>query len=236
MTNQRPIALVTGASRGIGRHVVEQLLASGYQVIATGRDRSALDDLSDSLQNSSLEVALVDLDSADVQGQVLNAVGQRPLRLLVANAARFAPWDETATRADIAHAEALMSTNLFGTWRVVQASLPALRKAGTASIIAVGSGSGSHGDNEFGLTTNAGAVSYAVSKAALHALMRKLSTELAGEGLAVYTVDPGLTATSPGMEEFGARPVQDGATSVLAPLHATVDSGSFTRDGKVLPW
>ncbi|MET4638387.1 SDR family NAD(P)-dependent oxidoreductase [Mycetocola sp. 2940] len=236
MTTQRPLALVTGASRGIGRRVVEQLLASGYQVIATGRELSALDNVSRSLQTSSLEFALVDLDSPDVQRQVLSAIGERPLALLVANAARFAPWDETATSANIADAENIMSTNLFGTWRVVQASLPSLRKARAASIIAVGSGSGSHGDTEFGLTTNAGAVSYAVSKAALHALMRKLSTELAGEGIAVYTVDPGLTATSPGMEEFGARPIEDGATSVLAPLHAAVDPGSLTRDGRVLPW
>jgi NAD(P)-dependent dehydrogenase (short-subunit alcohol dehydrogenase family) len=236
MTSQRPIALVTGATRGIGRHAVGQLLASGYQVIATGRERRALDDLLHSLQHPSLEVALVDLDSPDVARQVLSAVGERPLTLLVANAARFAPWDETATGADIVNAEALMSTNLFGTWRVLQASLPSLRKAEMASIIAVGSGSGSHGDPEFGLTTNPGAVSYAVSKAALHALMRKLSTELAGENIAIYTVDPGLSATSPGMEEFGARPVEDGATSVLAPLHTAVEPGSFTRDGKVLPW
>lgn len=236
MTAQRPSALVTGATRGIGRQVVTQLLASGYQVIATGREDSALHNLLQSLQNPSLETALVDLDSPDVQRQVRSAIGERPLTLLVANAARFAPWDETASSADIADAETVMSTNLFGTWRVVQASLPALRKAGAASIIAVGSGSGSHGDNEFGLTTNAGAVSYAVSKAALHALMRKLSIEMAGEGIAVYTVDPGLTATSPGMENFGARPIEDGAASVLAPLHAEVDSGSSTRDGKVLPW
>lgn len=236
MTSQLPIALVTGATRGIGRHVVEQLLVNGYLVIATGRERSALDDLSHSLHDSSLEVALVDLDSPDVSRQVLSAIGERPLTLLVANAARFAPWDETATGVDIADAEAIMSTNLFGTWRVMQASLPSLRKAEMASIIAVGSGSGSHGDPQFGLATKPGAVSYAVSKAALHALMRKLSTELADEGIAVYTVDPGLTATSPGMEDFGARPVEDGATSVLAPLYTAVKSGSFTRDGKVLPW
>lgn len=65
---------------------------------------------------------------------------------------------------------------------------------------------------------------------------RGVSLELAAEGIAVYTVDPGLTATSPGMEDFGARPVEDGAASVLAPLHTRVEHGSFMRDGKPLAW
>lgn len=232
----QPVALVTGASRGIGREVVLQLLDQGHYVIATGRSRDALVELQDTTATGSLEIAEVDLESPELQSQVRTALGGRGLDLLVANAARFAPWDETALSSNLDDAEAVMHVNLFGTWHVIQAALPSLQRSERATIITVGSGSGSHGDPEFGLPTNPGAVSYAVSKAALHALMRKLSVVLADSAVRVFTVDPGLTATSPGMEDFGARPVSEGAASVLAPLRGQVEAGSFTRDGKLMPW
>jgi len=236
MTTNHKTALVTGATRGIGREVVRQLLEQGYRVIATGRSRNDLESLKAEAASSHLSIATVDLESTDLETQVQSAIGDNHLDLLVANAARFAAWDEVASSADLTNAEAVMQVNLFGTWRVIQAALPALRRGAHSAIIAVGSGSGSHGDPQFGLATNPGAVSYAVSKAALHALMRKLAAELKGSSIRVWSVDPGLTATSPGMEDFGARPVADGAASVLAPLTRGVRVDSLTRDGHDLPW
>jgi NAD(P)-dependent dehydrogenase (short-subunit alcohol dehydrogenase family) len=176
------------------------------------------------------------LDVADpVSVEALAAeVGGRPLRVLVNNAAAFADWTETATGADLDAARAVMDTNLFGPWRVVQALLPALRAGAPARVVNVGSGSGSHGDPQFGLPANPVSTSYAVSKAALHALTVKLAVELGDDGIVVNAVDPGLTATAPGMAAMGARPVPDGASSVLAALRAP--AGTFTRDGETLPW
>ena len=80
----------------------------------------------------------------------------------------------------------------------------------------VSSGAGSHGDQQFGLTTNHGSVaSYDISKAALNALTSKFAPELEGSGNLVNAVCPGLTATAPGMEAMGAGPVEKGASSVL---------------------
>ncbi len=172
-----PLALVTGAARGIGAQVALQLAEQGYDVLVAARD----------------------LDQA----------------------------------------RSVMDTNLFGTWRLTQALLPALRRAASsARIVMVGSGSGSHGDPDFGLPTSPVSVSYAVSKAALHALTVKLSVELAPDGILVNAVDPGLTATAPGMEAMGARPVADGARSVV---HAALlpdggPTGTLTRDGEPMPW
>lgn len=230
------VALVTGASRGIGREVARELHRRGHVVIATGRDAAALDALREEIGDTGFETAVIDLDAADVADQVKAALAGRPLGLLVLNAATFAPWDETAAGADLVAARKVVETNLFGTWAVLQAALPSLREADGATVIGVGSGSGSHGDPQFGLAVNPGAASYAVSKAAVHALLHRLAGELAGDRISVYTVDPGLTATSPGMAEFGARPVRDGALSVLAPLSGSLESGSFTRDGAPLPW
>lgn len=66
--------------------------------------------------------------------------------------------------------------------------------------------------------------------------MRKLAVELKGSSVREWTVDPGLTATSPGMEAFGARPVADGAASVLPPLTLDVTGDSLARDGHDVPW
>ena len=111
-----------------------------------------------------------------------------------------------------------------------------LRQSANPRIVNVASGSGSHGDAQFGLGTGPAMASYAISKAALGALTHKLSVEM--PEARVNAVDPGLTATAPGMEAMGARPVADGAASIVwaATLGAGGPTGGFFRDGHVLPW
>jgi NAD(P)-dependent dehydrogenase (short-subunit alcohol dehydrogenase family) len=235
----QPVALVTGAARGIGAEVARQLADVGYEVIVAARDLAAAEVVSEPLRAFGHRVRSVALDIADrssVERLAAALEGER-LDLLVNNAAAFADWAETASTADLVLARAVMDTNLFGTWRVIQATLPSLRRSPAARIVNVGSGAGSHGDTAFGLPTNPASASYAISKAALHALTVKLAVELAGEGIVVAAVDPGLTATAPGMEAMGARPVADGAASVVtAATSPDVASGSFTRDGQTLAW
>lgn len=117
--------------------------------------------------------------------------------------------------------------------------MPLLRRSSHGRIVNVSSGAGSHGDTQFGLTTNRGAVaSYGISKAALNALTTKLAAELDGTGILVNAVCPGLTATAPGMEAMGARPIPEGAASVVwaATLPDDGPTGGFFRDGNPLPW
>jgi NAD(P)-dependent dehydrogenase (short-subunit alcohol dehydrogenase family) len=240
MTDERAVALVTGAGRGIGAEVARQLAAAGLEVIVAARERTAAEAVREEVTATGAIARAVQLDIADpasVEGLAAVLDGER-LDLLVNNAAAFADWTETASTADLDGARAVMDTNLFGTWRVIQATLPALRRSPAGRIVNVGSGAGSHGDPAFGLPTNPASASYAISKAALHALTVKLAVELAAEGIAVVAVDPGLTATAPGMEAMGARPVPDGARSVvIAALEVdTVATGTFTRDGDPLPW
>ncbi|MDR7253300.1 NAD(P)-dependent dehydrogenase (short-subunit alcohol dehydrogenase family) [Nocardioides sp. BE266] len=236
----RPLALVTGAARGIGAEVARQLAEAGYAVVVTARDGAAAQAHADALVAEGHDATAIALDIGDPDSvaALVDALGFRALTVLVNNAAAFADWTETATTADLEQARAVMDTNLFGAWRVVQALLPALARAGSSRIVNVGSGSGSHGDPQFGLPTNPASASYAVSKAALHALTVKLATELRPSGVLVNAVDPGLTATAPGMEAMGARPVPDGARSVVAAALLPDDgpTGTFTRDGEPLPW
>jgi NAD(P)-dependent dehydrogenase (short-subunit alcohol dehydrogenase family) len=159
--------------------------------------------------------------------------------VLVNNAAAFADWSETASGADLEASRTVLDTNLFGTWRACQAFLPLIRQSDQGRIVNVASGSGSHGDPQFGLSTPGGmAASYAVSKAAVLALTSKLAAELEGTGILINAVDPGLTATAPGMDEMGARPIPAGAASVAwaATLPDNGPSGGFFRDGEPMPW
>ncbi|MCY4728380.1 SDR family NAD(P)-dependent oxidoreductase [Nocardioides sp. STR2] len=236
VTEDRPLALVTGAARGIGAEVARQLAEGGHAVLVTARDAAAAVAHADALVAEGHAAAGVALDVADPASVAALAreLGGRPLRVLVNNAAAFADWTETATSADLEAARAVLDTNLLGPWRTVQALLPNLRAGAPARVVNVGSGSGSHGDPEFGLPTNPVSTTYAVSKAALHALTVKPAVELRDQGIVVNAADPGLTATAPGMADMGARPVPEGAASVLAALHAP--AGTFTRDGETLPW
>jgi len=186
----------------------------------------------------SAEFQPCDVTDARSVAAVAAHLGDRPLHVLVNNAAAFADWGEVPSTADLDVTATVLDTNVLGPWRVVQALLPALRRAGHARIVNVGSGAGSHGEPRFGLATGPAAPSYAVSKAALHALSVKFAQELRETGILVNVVDPGLTATAAGMEAMGARPVGDGAASIVRTALGPDDgtSGGFFRDGEALPW
>jgi NAD(P)-dependent dehydrogenase (short-subunit alcohol dehydrogenase family) len=152
--------------------------------------------------------AMLDVDDdASIEAArqfVANRFGR--LDVLVNNAAAFADWMEQASAANLASAQALIETNPFGAWRVTQAMLPMLRQSAAGRIVNASSGAGSHADPVFGLATNAGSTSHAVSKAALNALTVKFANELRDSAIKVNAACPGLTATAPGMAEMGARP------------------------------
>lgn len=161
------------------------------------------------------------------------------LDVLINNAAAGGHIGEKAVAADLAEAEAALRTTLLGTWGLIQATLPLLRRSPHPRIVNVSSGAGSHGDGVFGLgTSNAMGPSYAVAKAALNALTSALATELAATNVRINAVCPGFIATFPGAEAMGARPVEAGARSVLwaALLDDEGPSGGFFRDGNAVPW
>jgi NAD(P)-dependent dehydrogenase (short-subunit alcohol dehydrogenase family) len=237
------VALVTGGARGIGFEVVRLLAHQGMTVILGARDPEKASAAAEELAGDGLDVRAGIIDVADTGSvrefadRVEGEFGR--LDVLVNNAAAFADWSETASGADLEKSRAVLDTNLFGTWRVCQAFLPLIRQSERGRIVNVASGGGSHGDQQFGLATPGGtAASYGISKAAVLALTSKLAAELEGTGILINSVDPGLTATAPGMEEMGARPIPEGASSVAwaATIPEDGPSGGFFRDGEPMPW
>ena len=234
-----PVALVTGASRGIGEAVATRLAAERFRVIVTGRDQQAAQRVVDRLPGEGHRAHELDVTSVASVQTLFSQLEPEDLDVVVNNAAAYVDWAETASDADLTSARAVMETNLFGAWQVAQAALPLLRRSARPRLVNVASGAGAHGDPDFGLTRRHGsAASYGISKAALLALTSTLAAELADTPILVNAVCPGLTATFDGAEQMGARPVSSGAESVVwaALLPDDGPRGGFFRDGRAVPW
>jgi NAD(P)-dependent dehydrogenase (short-subunit alcohol dehydrogenase family) len=225
-----PIALVTGANRGIGREVAAQLARDhGHTVILTARDeakaKAAADELEGDLRPLRLDVS----DPASIEEAAAKVASEHDrLDVVVNNAGFSADFGVAGAEPDFDAIQAALDTNFFGAYRVAIALLPLLRKSEHPRIVNVSSGMG--GVSEMGGWTPG----YRVSKASMNAMTRILATELEGEGIKVNSACPGFVNTDMG-GQFGAKkPVDKGASGIvwLATLPDDGPTGGFFRDGK----
>lgn len=240
------IAVVTGVGKrtGLGYELCRQLTAQGCRVYLTARRAEVARELAATLRpEAPAETLPFALDVAKPEEiEALRAAVEirfGKLDILINNATGISPFGETAAEADLNAARAVFETTLFGTWAVCQSLSPLLRQSDAGRIVTISSGSGSHGDALFGLTTgDKMGASYSVAKAALNALTARLASEEANAGLRVNAVCPGFTATFEGGEAMGARPVAESAKGVLWAVSIPNDgpTGGFFRDGERLPW
>jgi NAD(P)-dependent dehydrogenase (short-subunit alcohol dehydrogenase family) len=219
------VALVTGASRGIGAEIARQLAADhGLRVLAGARDPGDV-----TPQEGVVPVQLDVADDASV-GALRERVDADPGRLdvLVNNAGVGASYSDSAAEIPLDEVRDTLDVNLFGPWRLVQALLPLLRRSGDARIVNVSSGAGQLAD------MNGGYPGYRVSKVALNALTRILANE--EPEVRTNSLCPGWVRTDMG-GPGAARSVAEGAdTAVWLATDAGVGSGGFYRDRKPIPW
>jgi len=230
---QAGVALVTGANRGIGREVARQLAERGYQVLLGARDAAKAETAAKQLaEETGGSVRPLALDVADPQSiaTAARSVHDDPGRLdvLVNNAGIGSDFGVAGVAPDFDAIQRALDTNFYGAYRLTVALLDLLRASSRPRIVNVSSGMG--GVAEMG----GWSPGYRVSKAALNAVTRILSTELAGEGFLVNSACPGFVNTDMGGPMGATKPVADGAAGIvwLATLPDDGPSGGFFRDGQ----
>lgn len=185
------IALVTGASRGIGYNTAKQLAAAGAHVIAVARTVGGLEELDDEIKAAGGLATLVPLDLTDMAGidRLGGSIHERwgKLDILVANAAVL------GVIAPIGHVEAkvfdkVMAVNVTGTWRLIRSVDPLLRLSDAGRAVVITSNA-AHSARAFWAP-------YAASKAAAETLMRSWADETRNLKLRVNAFDPGRTRTA----------------------------------------
>ncbi|MER8957964.1 MULTISPECIES: SDR family NAD(P)-dependent oxidoreductase [unclassified Mesorhizobium] len=185
------VAVVTGASRGIGYSIARELAAAGAHVIAVARTVGGLEELDDQIKAGGGQATLVPLDLADMAGidRLGGAIHERwgKLDILVANAAVL------GVIAPIGHVEAktfekVMTINVTATWRLIRSVDPLLRLSDAGRAIVLSS-SLAHSARAFWAP-------YAASKAAVEAMTRSWAHETENLPLRVNAADPGATRTA----------------------------------------
>jgi short-subunit dehydrogenase len=207
-------ALVTGASRGIGRALAELLAARGATVGLAARSTRELGALAAALGPAGTEHPVLECDVADrasVQAAVdafTSATGG--LDLVVANAGitHFQP----VAAQDVQRIEEMTRVNWLGTVYTVQAALPTLLQRGAGHIVVVSAGAA--------LRSFPGAAAYGATKAAQRGFAEALRHELAGTGVSLTTVYPGEIATSLHDHEKATMPPWYEAGGRRAPAEA----------------
>jgi NAD(P)-dependent dehydrogenase (short-subunit alcohol dehydrogenase family) len=185
------IALVTGASRGIGRAVALRLAREGAHVLLLSRDLGALGRVDDAIRKIGGTASLIELDLTD--GKKIDALGPSlyerfgKLDVFVGNAAILGGlrplvhipseiWDR------------VLAVNLTANWRLIRTLDPLLRRSDAGRVIFVTSSHVAHSGRAYWAP-------YSVSKAALESLAKTYANETADSPIKVNLVDPGATAT-----------------------------------------
>ncbi|MEQ4510165.1 oxidoreductase [Dickeya zeae] len=182
MKRERRVALVTGASSGIGRATADKLVTAGYRVYGTSRQGA---------QAGMRTYSLLAMDVTDDES-VAAAVDEL-LRLegridLLVNNAGFGLGPAAAEESSIAQVRALFDTNVLGVVRVTNAVLPTMRKQGSGRILNVGSG--------LGIIPAPYNAHYSATKHAIEGYSESLDHEVREFGVRVAVIQPGVTRTS----------------------------------------
>jgi NAD(P)-dependent dehydrogenase (short-subunit alcohol dehydrogenase family) len=224
MSDSKPLsgklAVVTGASRGIGAATAEAVAAAGAHVILVARTPSALEEVEERIHaaGGAATIAPLDLTDGESIGKLAGAVAERwaGLDLLVLNAAMLGSLTPVQD-IDPKEYSRLLSLNLLANQALVAAFDPLLRKASQADVVALTSSVGSEPRAFWG--------AYGSSKAALEALLGAYADETAHTGrIRVHIVDPGATRTRmraiafPGEEPDSVKPPEVVAQAILERL------------------
>jgi NAD(P)-dependent dehydrogenase (short-subunit alcohol dehydrogenase family) len=238
--NGKRISVVTGANRGLGLGVAEELASQGHLVVMTGRDAGAVKSEADKLYEKGLDVVSHQLNVKDdvsinrLARYLHDEIGG--VDVLVNNAGVLLDGGGIGTKASVLTPEydkirETMEVNVYGALKVANSIIPMMKDRGGGRIVNVSSGLGRLSDMAGGYP------GYRISKAAINAVTRMLSAELDGSGILVNSASPGWVRTDMGGPN-ATRSIEEGIDTIvwLANLPGDGPSGGFFHDRNQTDW
>ncbi len=224
------IALITGASRGIGAAVARRFAAEGARLVLAARTQGGLEETDDAVRAAGGEATLVPLDLAETEtiDHLGAAIHERFGRLdvLVGNAAILGGLGPLA-HADPETWDRVVALNLTANWRLIRSLDPLLRASDSGRGIFVTSGAPRAAIPYWG--------PYAVSKAALEMLVRTYAAEVAKTAIRVNLIDPGAVRTGMRAEAMpGEDPMTLPHPDDIAGAFVDLAEPACTRNGEVV--
>lgn len=223
------IALVTGASRGIGYFTALELAKAGAHVVACARTVGGLEELDDAIKAVGGSATLVPFDLGDMTaidklgGSIFERWGK--LDILVANAGVLGPLSPLAHITGDAWNE-VIEINLTANWRLIRSLDPVLRRSEGARAVFVSSGAAAAKNAYWG--------PYSVSKAGLEALVKTYAHEVASTPIKVNLLNPGPVRTTMRQRAFpGENPATLPEPEALVPLFLDLVDAGQTESGRV---
>jgi NADP-dependent 3-hydroxy acid dehydrogenase YdfG len=207
MSESSRVALVTGASSGIGEATVRSLAAQGFHVVAAARRVERCEEVASEVGGRALQLDVADPESVAQLGEALPDVS------VVVNNAGGALGLEPVAEANEEYWRQMYETNVLGVMRVTKALLPALERSGDGHIVVIGSVAG--------VEVYPGGAGYTAAKHAANAIARTLRLELLGKAIRVSEVAPGMVETEFSLVRFeGDRERADKVYEGTTPLSA----------------
>jgi len=224
MSSAPRVALVTGASRGIGRVVAERLASTGYRVAVAARSAEQIGDVA--AETGALPIALDVTDGAAVEAAIATVESELgPLGLLVNNAGVSGPggstWDQTP-----GDWWRVFEVNVLGTFLCCRAALPGMRDRGLGRIVNVSSNAAFFSLDD-GPEERISAA-YMASKAAVTRFTEALAAEARADGIRAFAISPGMVRSEMTAGIFEAE--WDDA-SIWSPPELTADLIEFLATG-----
>ncbi|HET9200732.1 MAG TPA: SDR family NAD(P)-dependent oxidoreductase [Dehalococcoidia bacterium] len=223
MSQERPCAVVTGASSGIGAAAARRLANAGYSVVVGARRIDRLDSLAAEIGGRAMRLDVRDGQSVEDFAESVPA-----LNVLVNNAGGAFGLEELA-KADVDNWRAMWETNVLGLMLVTRALLPKLESSGAGHIVNIGSIAG--------FEVYRGGAGYTSVKHGVRAITRTLRLELLGKPIRVTEIDPGAVETEFSLVRLGseeaAKKVYDGFEPLVADDIADAIVWAVTRPDHV---
>jgi len=225
--------LITGANRGLGLELCKQALNKGWKVLAVCRQPHAANELQKLAASSNLTVYGCEVSQAQDIQKLQQQLDGVPIDILFNNAGVYGPSNYAWQSIDAKAWLDVFAVNTISPLQVSAALMPNL-KLGRLKIIAnMSSLMGSIADNAQG-----GSYIYRSSKAALNAVTKSLSIDLAKDGMTVVAIHPGWVQTDMGGQAAPLKPQDSiaGIMKILNRLNVSESGKFFNYDGKEIAW